>query len=159
MDKDEIRKRARELYEDELQFSIARDDQVDLIQCRSRAAMRLGRELENQDISGVWLGYIEGIARSTERGFEIDLTVGEIRVGGTLRTGVLKVVPADKAREADLIEWYALREAKLDEFVAKRQQERPFVAEIIDRMRAHGGDPTLLEACPDLFGHEKADAA
>lgn len=156
MDKIEIRKRAQALYEDELQYSIARDDEVDLTRCRSKAAIRLGREMEEQDISGVWLGYIEGIARAVERGFEIDLSVGEIRIGGTLRTGPLRFIPADKAREHDLLEWDAMRDSKLQDFVAKRAQEKPLIESIVGRMRAYGGNPTMLEACPDLFGEEKA---
>lgn len=157
MDKQEIRKRGTALYEDELQYAIARDDEVDLNSCRSRAALRLGRELDGQDISAVWLGYIEGIARSVERAFEIDLDIGQVRIGGALRTGALRFVPADKCHARDLMEWDALREQKLNDFRAKREHERPIVAEALRRMDEYGGDPTLLSVWPELF--EGRDAA
>lgn len=156
MDKLEIRKRAQALYEDELQYAITRDDEVDLVRCRARAATRLGREMDGQDISGVWLGYIEGIARGCERGFEIDFAVGQIRIGGMLRTGPLRFIPADRARAKDVLEWDVMREQKLSDFAAKRDHERPLVREALERMYAFGGDPTLLEAWPDLFGEQAA---
>lgn len=156
MDKTDIRKRGTALYEDELQYAIGRDDEVDLTACRSRASMRLGREMEGQNIDAVWFGYIEGIARSVERGFEIDLAIGQVRIGGALRTGSLRFVPADKARERDVVAWDDLREQKLHDFAAKRAQERPLVQEIVERMRSLGGNPTMLEACPYLFGEEAA---
>lgn len=159
MDKHEIKRRAVALYEDELQYSIARDEQVDVARCRSRAGVRLGREMEGQDTSAVWLGYVENIAKSVERGFEVDLSVGEMRIGGVLRTGALRLVAADRARERDLLDWDALREQKMQEFVAKRSQERPLVQEAVDRMRGIGGDPTLIEACPDWFGTVVEEAA
>lgn len=160
MDKDQIRHRAQVLYEDEIQYSIKRDDQVDLLKCRSRASMRLGREMDGQDVSAVWLGYIEGIAKGVERGFEVDLAEGEMRIGGVLRTGSLRVVSAERARERDLIAWNEMREAKLQQFHVKRDQERPLVQEAVGRMREMGGDPTLIQACPDWFnGEAKADAA
>lgn len=152
MDKEQIRQRAQFLYEDELTYSIKRDDEVDILKCRSRASMRLGREMEGQDTSAVWLGYIEGIAKSVERGFEVDLSVGEMRIGGVLRTGSLRVVSADRARERDLIAWNEMRDAKLQQFQVKRDQERPLVQDAIARMREMGGDPTLIQACPDWFG-------
>lgn len=161
MDKQQIRQRAQTLYEDELQYAIARDDEVDILSCRSRAAIRLlGREMEGQDVSAVWLGYIEGIAKGVERGFEVDLSEGEMRIGGVLRTGSLRVVSADRARERDLIAWDQLREEKFQQFAAKRGQERPLVQEAVARMREMGGDPMLIEACPDWFGaNAQEDAA
>ena len=161
MDKHEITRRATFLYEDELQYAIARDDVVDIDRCRSRAATRLGQEMEGQDTSAVWFGFIEGIAKRVERGFEIDLSVGEMRLGGVLRTAALRLVAADRAREKDLMDWNTMREQKLQEFAAKRSQERPLVQQAIDRMREVGGDPTLIEACPDWFakGDEKSEAA
>lgn len=156
MDKLEIRRRAQELYEDDLQFAIRRDDEIDVAQCRARAATRLGREMEGRDISGVWLGYIEGIARGCERGFEIDFAVGQIRIGGMLRTGPLRFIPADRARAKDVLEWNVMRDRKLSDFAAKREHERPLVREALERMYAFGGDPTLIEAWPDLFGAQAA---
>lgn len=156
MDKLEIRRRAQELYEDELQFAIRRDDEIDVARCRARAATRLGREMEGRDISGVWLGYIEGIARGCERGFEIDFAVGQIRIGGMLRTGPLRFIPADRARAKDVLEWNVMRDRKLSDFAAKREHERPLVREALERMYAFGGDPTLIEAWPDLFGAQAA---
>jgi len=159
MDKTEIRQRAQVLYEDELKYAIDRDDEVDILKCRSRASMRLGREMEGQDVSAVWLGYIEGIAKGVERGFEVDLSVGEMRIGGVLRTGSLKVVAADRAREIDLIAWNEMREQKLTQFAAKRSQERPLVQEAVGRMRQMGGDPTLIQACPDWFDAKAGEQA
>lgn len=156
MDKLEIRRRAQELYEDELQFAIRRDDEIDVARCRARAATRLGREMEGRDISGVWLGYIEGIARGCERGFEIDFAVGQIRIGGMLRTGPLRFIPADRARAKDVLEWNVMRDRKLSDFAAKREHERPLVREALERMYAFGGHPTLIEAWPDLFGAQAA---
>jgi hypothetical protein len=154
MAKTEIRARAQELYEDEVQYAIARDEEVDLQQARARAAERLGREREGQDNSDVWLGYIDGIARSVERGFEIDATSGQLRLGGALRVGDLVFVPADKARIRD---WMALDQRREDTFrkhESKREKEQEFIHAIVDRMREFGGDPTTLEACPDLFDAE-----
>lgn len=161
MDKHEITKRAIFYYEDELQYAIARDDVPDIDRCRTRASVRLGREMDGQDTSAVWLGFIEGIAKRVERGFEVDLSAGEMRIGGVLRTGTLRLVVAEKAREHDLIEWDALREQKLREFVEKRGQERPLVQSAVSRMREMGGDPTLIEACPDWFAtaSEETEAA
>lgn len=159
MDKQEIAKRCHALYEDELQYAISRDDKLDLARCRARAAMRIGREMEGQDISGVWLGYVEGIARNVERGFEIDLSSGQLRLDGAIRTAALSLVPAGKAREQDWLDHDELRELKFREHAAKRARERDAIREIVDRLRAHGGDPTTIEACPDLFGSDDEEAA
>lgn len=156
MDKQAIRQRAQALYEDELQYSIARDERIDLARCRSRAAVRIGREMEGRDISGVWLGYVEGIARAVERGFEIDLSNGQLRVEGCVRVGNLAAIPAGKMRAADWIEHDAMRENKLREHVEKREHERQQIRQIVGRLRKHGGNPTTLEACPDLFAAEVA---
>lgn len=156
MNRDEIRKRTGDLYEDELQWSIDRDDQVDIAKARSRAAVRLGREMEGQDISGVWLGYVEAIARNIERRFEIDLTSGQLKIDGALRVGDLTLIPAGRMRLRDWVEFDARREAKYQEHADKRVSEREVTRAIIDRLRAHGGDPTTLDACPDLFSEQKA---
>lgn len=151
----EIKKRAKVLYEDELHYAIERDDEVDIPECRAKAARRLGQEMDGQDVSSIWAGYVEGIAKGVERGFEVDLAAGEIRIGGVLRTGSLRLVPADKCHETDLLEWDALREQKYQEFGAKRAQERPMVDEAVGRMREMGGNPTLIQACPEWFAEDE----
>lgn len=156
MDRHEIKKRAQELYADEIQYAIARDDEIDLNTARHRAAMRLGREMEGQDMSLVWVGFVEGIARSAERGFEVDAATGQLRFGDALRVRDLTFVPTPKARLRDWLALDARREEKFQQHAAARDQERAFYREIVERLRAHGGDPTTFEACPDLFGHEAA---
>lgn len=156
MDKTEIRKRAQELYENELQHANERDDRIDYGRCRARAAIRIGSEMEGQDISGVWLGYIEGIARGCERGFEIDLASGQLRLDGAVRVGNLAAVPAGKMRELDWLAHDQMRETKLRDHSEKRAHERDAIRGIVDRLRSFGGDPTTLEACPDLFGEQAA---
>jgi hypothetical protein len=156
VNRDEIRKRALYHYEDELQYAIARDDEVDVVRARARAAARIGREMDGQDISGVWLGYIEAIARGVERRFEIDLTSGQLRMSGAVRVGDLVLVPAARMRLRDWLAFDARREAKFEEHANKRNAERKATSEIIDRLRAFGGDPTTFEACPDLFPEAQA---
>lgn len=156
MDKHEIRQRARVLYEDELQYAIARDDEVDVTRCRARAAVRLGRELDGQDISGIWLGYVEGIAKTIEVAFEDDLSDGHLRFGGTIRTAANRLVPSGKARRQDLIAHDLMREQKFVEHAAKRTAERSAIAGLVARLDEFGGDPTLFEACPDLFEETQA---
>jgi len=150
VDKQEIKKRAIELYAGELQYAIAGEEEVDLDATRHRAAMRLGREMEGQDMSPVWVGYVQGIARDTERGFEVDAS-GQLRFGDALRVRDLTFVPTARARERDWLALDARHEEKLQQFAARRSQERDAIRSIIDRLRAHGGDPTTFEACPDLF--------
>jgi len=158
MDKGEVRSLAQSLYADELQYSIARDDVVDLTQCRSRAALRLGRAAEGQDISGVWLGYIEGIARHTESSFEDELIEGAtLRMGGAIRTAANRLVPTRRAQRHDLMDRSAIKDAKLSEHASKRAKEREFEQMIFARMDEVGGDPTVFDVCPELFG--EADAA
>jgi hypothetical protein len=159
MDRTELRKRAVELYEDELQYAIARDDEIDLGSCRSRAAIRIGREMEGLDISAVWLGYVEGIARNVERGFEEDLTNGQLRLSGALRTGDLMFVPTPRMRERDWLTVDERHEAKYREHAEKRDRERAAIRGIVDRLRSYGGDPTTFEACPDLFGESEEQVA
>lgn len=156
MDRHELRKRVSALYEDELQYAIARDDEIDLTSCRSRAAMRIGREMEGLDISAVWIGYVEGIARTVERGFEEDLTTGQLRVDGALRTGDLTFVPTPRMRERDWLTVDERHEIKYREHEAARAREQEAIRGIVERLRAHGGDPTTLEACPDLFAEREA---
>lgn len=154
MDRHELKKRAQELYSDELQYAIARDDEIDLASLRARAALRLGREMEGGDMSIVWIGYIEGIARQAERAFEVDAATGQLRISGALRVGDLTFVPAAKARIRD---WMALddrRSAKLEEHRAAYTREHEAIASIVARMQEYGGDPTTAEACPDLFADE-----
>lgn len=156
MDKTELRKRVTVLYENELQFAIARDDEIDLSSCRARAAIRIGQEMEGEDISAIWLGYVEGIARHVERGFEEDLTNGQLRLDGAVRTGDLTFVPTPRMRERDWLAVDDRHQTKLDEHQVKREREHVAVLSIVGRLRAHGGDPTTIEACPDLFVIDEA---
>lgn len=156
MDKTEISRRVRELYEDELQYAIARDNEIDLTSCRARAALRVGREMEGQDISAVWIGYVEGIARGIERGFEEDLANGWLRLDGAVRTGDLTFVPTGWMRERDWLTVDERERVKVEEHEAKFARKHEARMEIIERLRAFGGDPTTAEACPDLFASEAA---
>lgn len=151
MDKAEIRSRAQFYYEDELQYAIARDDEIDLDRCRSRAALRLGNEMLGQDVSAVWVGYIEAIAKGVERGFEVDFEAGQLRIGGVLRTHKLRLVPAERAREDDILARASMRDEKLAQFQSKRDQERVLEREAVAAMRAKGGNPTLIEVKPEWF--------
>lgn len=155
MDKDVIRRRALELYSDEIQYAIARDDEVDLNSAREKAARRLGQEMDGQDMSPVWIGYVEGIARSAERSFEVDPTTGQLRFGDALRVRDLTFVPTPRARVHDWLALDARHEEKFLQHALARGHERDAIHEIVERMRAHGGDPTTLEACPDLFAEAK----
>lgn len=151
MDEHELKRRITELYADELQYAIARDDEVDVVTCRARAAMRIGREMEGEDISALWLGYVIGIARSVEHAFEDDLSNGVLRIDGAVRTADLVLVPNARMRERD---WLAVDERhrlKLAQHRGKFEREHEARMAIVERLRAHGGDPTTLEACPDLF--------
>jgi hypothetical protein len=158
MDRREIRERALELYSDELAYAIDADSEVaeiTLTEIRARAALRLGRAMAEEDISGVWLAYIDAIARTVERHFEVEVD-GQLKIGGAIRVGDLTFVPVAKARERD---WLALderHELKFREHAAKRAREREAIHAIVDRLRAHGGDPTTFEACPDLFATDEA---
>jgi hypothetical protein len=159
MDKAEIRQQAVFYYEDELQYAIARDDKIDLNVCRAKAAMRVARKFEGQDLSPLWLGYIEGIARQVERGFEEDLTAGQLRFDGALRTGDLTFVPTPRMREHDWLSVDERHERKMREHVTKREREREAIRRIVERLRSYGGDPTTIEACPDLFPQGESEAA
>lgn len=151
MDRHEIRKRALELYSDEIQYSIARDDEVDLNSAREKAARRLGQEMDGRDMSPVWSGYVEGIARSAERSFEVDPSTGQLRFDDALRIRDLTFVPTPKARVHDWLALDARHEEKFLQHALARGRERDAIREIVERMRAHGGDPTTYEACPDMF--------
>lgn len=143
MDKAEIRSRAQFYYEDELQYAIARDDEIDLDRCRSRAALRLGNEMLGQDVSAVWKG--------VERGFEVDFEAGQLRIGGVLRTHKHRLVPAERAREDDILARASMRDEKLAQFQSKRDQERVLEREAVAAMRAKGDNPTLIEVKPEWF--------
>lgn len=151
MDKRDFRKRVVEIYADEMQYAIARDDEVELERIRVRAAMRLSRLMDGQDQSFLWLGYVEGIARQVERQFEVDVSTGQLRFGDALRVRDLTFVPTPKARLRDWLALDARHEEKFQEHAAARSQEREGIRSIVERLRAHGGDPTTFEACPDLF--------
>lgn len=159
MDKHEIRKRALELYADEIEYAIARDDEIDLNHARARASMRLGREMEGQDMSSLWIAYVDGIARAAERGFEVDPATGQLRFGDALRVRDLTFVPTPKARLRDWLALDARHEEKFQQSAAKRERNRDAIRGIVERLRAHGGDPTTLEACPDLFPAADSEAA
>lgn len=159
MDRRTLRRRATELYADELAWAIGSDERVELGNPRERAAARLGREMVDSDLSSIWLGYIEGIARATERNFEVDASTGQLRMGGALRVDDLTFVPVAQARIDDWLALDARHEAKLQEHIVSRDREREAHALIIGRLRAHGGDPTTFEACPDLFVDEDEGAA
>lgn len=153
MDSREIKGLALELYSDELGHAIATADRIGLQDVRVRAAGRLDHAMATEDMRGVWLAYIDAIARAAERHFEVEVD-GQLRIGGAIRVGDLELVPVEKARERD---WLALddrRELKFQEHAAKRQREREAIRAIVDRLRDHGGDPTTLEACGDLFDDE-----
>lgn len=156
MDKRELSKRVTELYADELQYAIARDDEVDVTKARTRAAMRIGREMEGRDMSAFWIGYVEGIARSVERQFEVDLSTGQLRFQDALRVADLTLVPTPKARVRDWLALDARHEEKFQQHASARSHERDAIREVVERLRAHGGDPTTFEACPDLFAEHKA---
>lgn len=156
MAKNEITARARELYEDELQHAIEHDDEVDMTRARMKAAMRLGRLYEGRDISALWYSLVDGIARQVERGFEVDIASGQFRIGGAIRVAPLTFVPLQRAHAKDLLAHFAIREAKAVEHAAKWAQEGPAILAVVERMEAHGGDPTLIDACPDLFAIEAA---
>src|SRR5258708_9488867 len=126
MDRDEVRKRALNFYCDELQYAIARDDEIDLNNARARAAMRLGRDMDMEDLSGVWLGYIEGIARSAERGYEVDTSTGQLRFDGALRVRDLTFVPTAKAKLRDWLSLDDRHETKFQQHAAAREPERDF---------------------------------
>jgi len=147
----QLQKRAAVLYEDELQYAIARDDQIDLATCRAKAAMRFGRDLTADDLGAIAVGVIERIARQVERGFEEDLSTLQLRIGGAIRTGDLTFVPSARARVADWLNLDEIREEVFRQHEAKRSRERDAIRSIVGRMREHGGDPTTIEACPDLF--------
>lgn len=159
MDKKELRRRVTEIYESELSHALGHDEEIDLAQCRSRAAIRIGAEMAEEDISAVWIGHVEGIARNVERGFEVDLSNGQLRMDGAIRTAALSFVPATKARALDWTKHDQLREAKFREHASKRSGEREAIREIVNRLRSHGGDPTTIEACPELFLDAEEQAA
>lgn len=159
MDKAELRHRAVTLYEDELQYAIARDDEIDLSACRARAARRIGQEMEGRDMSSVWIGYVEGIARGVERGFEEDLRGGQLRLDGAMRTGDLMFVPTPRMRERDWLAVDERHQVKVTQHVEKAAREHAAIREIVERLRAHGGDPTTIEACPEMFAVTESKAA
>jgi hypothetical protein len=152
MDKHDLSKRAREIYADEIQYAIEGEpDRVDLADARTRAAERLGREIEGEDMSAVWSGFVDAIARQTERGFEDDLATGQLRFDGALRVQDLTFVPTPKARIRDWLEVDARHLNKVDHHVAKYQADHATRMEIVAEMEAFGGDPTTSEACPHRF--------
>jgi len=151
MDKREMQERVKFFYADEIQYALARDDEIDLTTCRARAAIRVGREMEGRDISAVWLGYVEGVARNVEASFEEDITHGQLRLGGAIRVRDLTFVPTPKMRKRDWLTVDDRHHQKLVEHQAKRAREHEVIEQIVERIDAHGGDPTTIEACPDMF--------
>lgn len=159
MDRDEIRARARTVYDDELRYSLSRDDITDTEAVRERATMRLARDGGDELVYELWRGLVDGIAKTVERRIVVDLVDSQLILGGAIRTGDNTLCPSEKARARDWLAFDAIRERVWQEHTAKRGRERTAILEIVARLDAHGGDPTTLEACPDLFGDDEATAA
>lgn len=151
MDRNELRARGRELYADEMQYALAREDEVLTDTLKERATMRLAREVSEEEVYELCYGTIESVARQVERQFVVDLSNMQLSIGGAIRTSDRTLVPVDRARARDWIAFDALREASFQDHAAKRAREREAIRAILARLDAFGGDAATIEACPDLF--------
>lgn len=151
MDRQEIRKRTRDLYADELQYAIARDDEVDTEAVREKAAARLARQLDERELYELCRGMVDAVSRSIERQFVVDLDTMQIGIGTALRTAANTLVPTARARRRDWLAFDALREQVFQDHAEKRTQERTAIRDIVARLDEYGNDPATFEACPDLF--------
>lgn len=156
MDRQEIRGRSRDLYSDELQYALDRDDEVNTDGVRDRATLRLTREMEGHEIYELCRGMIDSVAKNVERQYVVDLDSAQLSLGGAIRTGDNTLCPIERARRYDWVRFDKIREETFAQHAAKRDRERKAIREILDRLDAHGGNPTTLEACPDLFDESAA---
>lgn len=161
MDRREIQERARFLYTDELQYALAREQEnFNTDAPREKATMRLTREMEGQEIYELCRATIESISRNVERQFVVDVTEGQLRLEGAIRTGNNILISMRNARLEDWLAFDEMRESKFRDHEAKRDIERSFVRDVIvPRLQAAGEDKTTFEACPDLFVNEEAVAS
>lgn len=156
MDRREVRERARFVYDDELQYALAREDEINTETIRERATIRFVRDLGEDAVYELGRGFIDGIARNVERNHVVDFTTQQLAFHQAIRTGDNILVPAEKARAKDWIAFDEIRERTFQEHAAKRVLERQAIKQIIDRLYEYGGDPTTIEACPDRFPEAEA---
>ncbi len=154
MDRREIRKQASALCEDELQYALARDDEIDTDAVRERATLRLVRVVGKDEIYELARGLVESVYQRIERAFVIDLSTQQLRIGSAIRTDDNTLVPTEKARYRDWLAFDEIRERVFQEHAAKRETERAAIASILERLQGQD-DATTFSVCPDLFQTEE----
>ncbi len=156
MQRHEISTRAAEVYADELRYALAREPEVDTEATRERATLRFAREMEGEE-NHYFLcrGWIEAVHNRVERSVVVDVD-GQLSVDGAIRVGDNILVPVAKAKVWDWTRFDQIREDKFQQHAEKRSRERQVIQEIIERLHSHGGNPTTFEACPEMFGEERA---
>lgn len=159
MNRQEIRDRTRYLCEDELQYAIARDDNVDTEAVREKATMRLVREVSDTETYELVRGLVDSVFRAVERTFIVDLVSGQLGFGKAIRISDNTLRPVERARLRDWIAFDEIREQKFQEHASKRHREREVIAGIIERLQEHGDEATTGEVCPDLFAASDEAAA
>lgn len=150
MDRREIHEKVTFFCEDELQYAIARDDKIDTDAVRERATMRLCRLVGEKEIYELARGLVDKVYRRVERGFMVDLSTGQLRIGSAIRTDDNTIVPTERARLRDWLAYDEIKERAFQNHLAAREAEREVTAGIIERLQGHE-DATTFEVCPDLF--------